>query len=308
MSKIFSFCNQKGGVGKTTSAINIATVLAKSGVKVLVIDIDSQGNATSGFGVEKPDMEFTSYQLFVENSNPKEVIKKTEIENLDLLASNQDLSGAELEILNRDRREYILKSSLEILRNDYDFIFLDCPPSLGLITINALTASTYAIIPLQCEYYALEGLGQLLRTIELVRKNLNPGIEIGGVVLTMADFRTNLTQQVIAEVRNYFKDKVFEAIVPRSVKLSEAPSFGKPAVLYDPSSRGSKAYQLVAQEFEKRFLNRMEGWRNEMIHEVTEQDDNLRKAALEAMRKAEEEQKNHANKNAGPHGDQKETM
>ena len=253
MKNIFSFCNQKGGVGKTTSVINIGASLAKSGFKVLIIDMDSQANATSGLGEEKPSMESTTYQLLVENSDPKTLIRKTQYQNLDIIPSGPDLSAAELDLINRDRREYQIKEKLAPLSADYDFIFIDCPPSLSLLTINALVSSDYIIIPLQCEYYALEGLSQLLQTYHLVHSNLNSEIEIGGVLLTMADTRTNLTEQVIQEVRGYFKEKVFETIIPRTVKLSEAPSFGKPAVFYDPSNRGSKNYTAVAKEFVARF-------------------------------------------------------
>ncbi len=254
MKKIFAFCNQKGGVGKTTSVVNISAALAEKGYKVLVIDLDSQANATSGLGEEKPSThESTAYQLIVENSEVSELVKKTSIENLSIIPANTDLSGVELELISRERREYALKSRLEALRASFDFILLDCPPSLGLLSINALTASDALIIPLQCEYYALEGLSQLLSTYQLVHEKLNPDLEIGGVILTMADFRTNLTQQVIEEVKNYFKEKVFEAVIPRTVKLSEAPSFGKPAIIYDPSNRGSKNYLLVAKEFVSRF-------------------------------------------------------
>lgn len=253
MGNIFSFCNQKGGVGKTTSVINISTCLAKKGWKVLILDMDSQANATSGLGQPKPDYEFTTYQLLVENSDPAQLVRKTDFENLFIIPSCPDLAGAELELLQRERREFILKGRIAGLAKEYDFVFIDCPPSLGMGTINSLVASNYIIIPMQCEYYALEGLSQLLATFQLVQKNLNPELEIGGVLLTMADFRTNLTQQVIEEVKNYFKDKVFETVIPRSVKLSEAPSFGKPAVLYDPSNRGSKSYAEVAGEFAKRF-------------------------------------------------------
>ncbi len=253
MKKVFSFCNQKGGVGKTTTVINIATLCAKEGYKSLIIDMDAQANATSGLGIEKPAIELTTYQLLVENSDPAGLVQKTNIENLDIIPSNVDLSGVELELINLEGREFRLKTQLEKLREAYDFIFIDCPPSLGLVTINALCASNYIVIPLQCEYYALEGLSQLLRSYQLVQQGLNPELEIGGVVLTMADFRTNLTQQVIEEVQTYFKDKVFGTIVPRSVKISEAPSFGKPAVLYDPHNRGSKAYFEVAKEFIRKF-------------------------------------------------------
>ena len=253
MGKIFSFFNQKGGVGKTTSVINIATVIAGKGKKVLLIDLDSQGNATSGVGVEKNENESTAYQLLVENSDPNASIKKTSIENLWLIPSNAHLAGAEMHLISQEKREFILREQLKKISNAYDYILLDCPPSLGLISINALTSSGYIIIPLQCEYYALEGLGQLLNTYQLVKKNLSADLELGGVILTMADIRTNLTQQVIEEVRNYFKEKVFQSVIPRSVKLSEAPSFGKPAVIYDPQNRGSQAYAELGKEFLMRF-------------------------------------------------------
>ena len=253
MGKIFSFFNQKGGVGKTTSVINIATVLAGLGKKVLLIDLDSQGNATSGLGIEKNENESTAYQLLVENAEPSASIKPTSIENLWIIPSNAHLAGAEMHLISQEKREFILRERLAKISSEYDYILLDCPPSLGLISINALTASGYIIIPLQCEYYALEGLGQLLNTYQLVKKNLSPDLELGGVILTMADVRTNLTQQVIEEVRNYFKEKVFQSVIPRSVKLSEAPSFGKPAVLYDPHGRGSQAYTELGKEFLARF-------------------------------------------------------
>ena len=253
MGKIFSFFNQKGGVGKTTSVINIATVIAGFGKKVLLIDLDSQGNATSGVGIEKNENESTAYQLLVENSDPMESIKKTAIENLWIIPSNAHLAGAEMHLIGQEKREFILREQLKKIADEYDYILLDCPPSLGLISINALTSSSYIIIPLQCEYYALEGLGQLLNTYQLVKKNLSADLELGGVILTMADIRTNLTQQVIEEVRNYFKEKTFQSVIPRSVKLSEAPSFGKPAVIYDPHNRGSLAYAELGKEFLIRF-------------------------------------------------------
>ncbi len=258
MKNIFSFCNQKGGVGKTTSVINIGASLANSGFKVLIIDMDSQANATSGLGEEKPSIEFTTYQLIVENVNSAELVRKTQYENLFIIPSGPDLSAAELELISKERREYTLQEKLRKISQDYDFVFIDCPPSLSLLTINSLVASDYLIIPLQCEYYALEGLGQLIQTYQLVYTNLNPDLEIGGVILTMADFRTNLTEQVIEEVRGYFKEKVFQTVIPRSVKLSEAPSFGKPAVYYDPSNKGSKSYKNVAREFIKRFKSSTE--------------------------------------------------
>ena len=254
MKNVFSFCNQKGGVGKTTSVINIAATLAQEGKKTLIIDMDSQANATSGIGEEKPsDLQFTAYQLFVDNFDPNTIIRKTSIENLHLIPSSPELSGVELDLVNSEEREFQLKKAVDRFRDEFDYVLIDCPPSLGLLTINTLTAADQLIIPLQCEYYALEGLGQLINTFSLVQKNLSPGLEVGGVILTMADFRTNLTQQVIEEVRNFFKDKVFNTIVPRSVKLSEAPSFGKPAVIYDPHGRGSQSYKQLAQEFLSRF-------------------------------------------------------
>lgn len=253
MKKIFAFCNQKGGVGKTTSAVNLATLAALAGYKTILIDMDSQGNATSGVGVDRDTVESTSYQLLVDNLAPKDIKKATSIKNLDIIPANTDLSGAEIDLVNADRREFVLSTKLAALKEEYDFIFIDCPPSLGLITINCLVASDCVIIPLQCEYYALEGLGHLLKTYNLVKTNLKNNLEIGGVILTMADFRTNLTQQVIEEVRAYFKDKAFQSVVPRAVKLSEAPSFGKPAVLYDPQNKASKSYEALSREFFTRF-------------------------------------------------------
>lgn len=254
MKNIFAFCNQKGGVGKTTSVINIATLLGIKGYKVLLIDMDSQANATSGLGEEKPGIESTTYQLLVDNSNLEGLIRKTQWENLSLIPSSYDLSGAELELIHLEQREFQLKKNLSQLQSQFDVILIDCPPSLGLVTLNSLVASNYVIIPLQCEYYALEGLGQLLHTYQLVQTKLNSELEIGAVLLTMADMRTNLTQQVIQDVKEHFKDKVFESIIPRSVKLSEAPSFGKPAVAYEPQSRGAQAYFSAAEEFEAKFL------------------------------------------------------
>ncbi len=253
MGKIYSFFNQKGGVGKTTTVINIATVLASNGKKVLIIDLDSQGNATSGIGLEKNESELTAYQLLVENAEPSAAVRATAIENLFAIPSNAHLAGAEMHLITQEKREFVLSNQLKKISGDFEYIFLDCPPSLGLISINALTASSYIVIPLQCEYYALEGLGSLLNTFQLVKKNLNSEIELGGVVLTMANFSTNLTKQVVDEVRNYFKEKVFTTVIPRSVKLSEAPSFGKPAVIYDSHNRGSQAYVEIGKEFLARF-------------------------------------------------------
>jgi len=251
--KIFSFCNQKGGVGKTTSAINLAAALSIKGRKVLLIDMDPQGNATSGLGEEKRRDTPTIYQVIVNGVQISEAIIPSKVENLSLIPSNSDLSGAEIELISLSEREYRLLKSVENIRDMFEYIIIDCPPSLGLLTINSVTASDYIIIPLQCEYYALEGLGQLLETHYRVKRNLNPELELGGVLLTMADFRTRLTEQVIKEVRNYFREKVFETVIPRSIKLSEAPSFGKPGIIYDPSSRASISYINTAEEFIKRF-------------------------------------------------------
>ncbi len=250
---IFAFCNQKGGVGKTTSAVNIATCLAQSGHKILLIDLDPQGNATSGVGEDKNAVPTTIYPVMLGEQPLEGAIKTTAVPNLSLVPSNAQLAGAEVELISLSEREFQLSKAVGPVRDRFDFIFIDCPPSLGLLTVNALTASTFIFIPLQCEYYALEGLGQLLQTYQLVKKNLNPNLELAGVLLTMADFRTNLTEQVIKEVRDYFKEKVFSTIIPRSVRLSEAPSFGKPGVIYDPLSRGSKCYHDVAKEFEIMF-------------------------------------------------------
>jgi len=255
-TKIFSFCNQKGGVGKTTSAINLATGLAQRGHRILLIDLDPQGNSTSGLGVSKTGNLSTTYQLIVDNLDPRDAAIETGIKNLLIIPSNSELSGADIELISIDEREFRLSRSINKARADYDYILIDCPPSLGLLTVNALTASDLIIIPLQCEYYALEGLGQLLQVFTLVKEKLNPALEIGGVLLTMADFRTKLTEQVIQEVQTYFKEKVFKTVIPRSVRLSEAPSFGKPGIVYDPASKGSKCYQEVVNEFMERFPTR----------------------------------------------------
>ena len=298
MDKIFSFCNQKGGVGKTTTVTNLAALLALADQRVLLIDMDSQGNATSGLGVEKTNLEFTTYQLLVDNIEIEQAIKETSIKNLHIIPSNSDLAGAEIDLVNKMKREYMLQSKLEKVSDKYDFILIDCPPSLGLLSINALTASSYVIIPMQCEYYAMEGLSQLLNTYELVKKYLNSDLSIGGIVLTMVDFRTNQAQQVIEEVRNYFKDKVFESVIPRSVKLSEAPSFGKPAVLYDPNCRGSQSYVNFSEEFKKRFFDeKVEEVSSEEKNEETEGDENCSAVEGEELREESSEQKIILNRN-----------
>ena len=251
LGKIISVANQKGGVGKTTTAINLSTILAKKGKKVLMIDADPQGNATSGVGVDK-DSEYSVYDLLIdEDINTEDVIQNTSIRNLYICPSNINLAGAEVELVSIERREYRLKEKIGNLKNNFDYIIIDCPPSLGLITINSFTASDSVLIPVQCEYYALEGLGQLLNTIDLVKKHLNKDIQIEGALLTMFDIRTNLSNQVVKEVKKYFTDKVYKNVIPRNVKLSEAPSYGMPISIYDPRSKGAKSYERFVKEFMK---------------------------------------------------------
>ncbi len=250
MGKIVSIANQKGGVGKTTTAINLSTVLAKKNKKVLMIDADPQGNATSGFGLSK-NQQFSVYDVLIEDIEVENTLQKTNIKNLDICPSNINLAGAEVQLVGVEAREYRLKSKLDAVKNKYDFIIIDCPPSLGLVTINAFTASDSVLIPVQCEYYALEGLGQLMNTINLVKQHTNNSLSIEGALLTMYDVRTNLSNQVADEVRRYFNNKVYKNIIPRNVKLSEAPSYGLPITLYDPHSKGAKSYERFAKEFLK---------------------------------------------------------
>ena len=250
MSKIIAVVNQKGGVGKTTTAVNVSTILAKKGKKVLLIDSDPQGNATSGIGVDK-NTEKSIYDVIINDVDIKEAIVKSPIKNLFICPSNINLAGAEVELVSMLSREQRLKTKLEEIENDFHYIIIDCPPSLGLLTINAFVASNSLLIPIQCEYYALEGVGQLMNTVNLIKKQLNKELYIEGVVLTMSDDRTNLSKQVINEVKTYFKDNVYKTIIPRNVKLSEAPSYGMPITIYAPRSRGSKCYEKLTNEILK---------------------------------------------------------
>lgn len=250
MGKIVSVANQKGGVGKTTTSINLSTILAKKGKKVLMIDADPQGNASSGVGIDK-EVEESVYDILINDTEIPEIVRKTNIKNLFVCPSNINLAGAEVELVSVMSREYRLKEKLDLIKDEYDYIIIDCPPSLGLITLNAFTASDSVLIPVQCEYYALEGLGQLINTINLVKKHLNKNIEIEGALLTMYDIRTNLSNQVVKEVKKYFNDKVYKNVIPRNVKLSEAPSYGMPISVYDPKSKGAKSYDKFVKEFLK---------------------------------------------------------
>ncbi|MFO7295061.1 MAG: AAA family ATPase [Caldicoprobacter sp.] len=249
MSKVISIANQKGGVGKTTTNVNLSVCIAALGKKVLTIDIDPQGNTTSGLGIDKNNLGCSIYDVLINGVHARQAILHTKIENLDIIPSNIDLAGAEIEMVPMIARETILKKAIEPIRDEYDYIFIDCPPSLGLLTINALTASDKVMVPIQCEYYALEGLSQLMSTINIVKKNLNPSLELAGVVLTMFDARTNLSIQVVEDVKKHFRDKVYRTIIPRNVRLGEAPSHGVPIILYDPKCVGAVAYCELAEEF-----------------------------------------------------------
>jgi len=250
VGKIISVANQKGGVGKTTTTINLSTMLAKKGKKVLLIDADPQGNATSGVGAEK-EVEYSTYDILVSDVEMVQALEKTIIKNLSVCPSNISLAGAEVELVSMMSREQRLKTKLDEIKDNYDYILIDCPPSLGLITLNAFTASDSVLIPVQCEYYALEGLGQLLNTVNLVKKHLNKNLEVEGALLTMYDARTNLSNQVVKEVKKYFGDKVYKTVIPRNVRLSEAPSYGMPITEYDPRSKGAKTYEKFTKEFLK---------------------------------------------------------
>lgn len=250
--KIISVTNQKGGVGKTTSCVNIASYLADFGYRVLLIDMDPQGNGCSSVGVEVGKEGKTVYDILVGEAKASEVIYPSVQKNLDVIPSNVDLAGAEVDLVYVENREKVLKEALKEIGNSYDYAFIDCPPSLGLLTVNALTATDTIIIPIQCEYFALVGLGQLMNTVRLIKKHLNPDIEIEGVLLTMKDIRSNLVSQVGDEIKKYFGTKVFETFIPRNVRLAESPSHGRPILMYDPRSKGAQAYKSVAEEFLKR--------------------------------------------------------
>lgn len=250
MGKIISIANQKGGVGKTTTTVNFGTILAKKGKKVLIIDTDPQGNATSGLGIDK-DGDLSTYDLLITDIPAKDIIKDTAIKNLKISPSNMNLAGAEVQLVSMMSREQRMKEKLDIIKKQYDYILIDCPPSLGLITLNAFTASDSVLVPVQCEYYALEGLGQLLNTVELVRKHLNKNLYIEGALLTMYDIRTNLANQVVKEVKSFFQNKVYKTVIPRNVRVSEAPSYGMPITIYDPKSKGARSYEKFTREFLK---------------------------------------------------------
>ncbi|MBK8398441.1 MAG: ParA family protein [Leptospiraceae bacterium] len=248
MGKIISISNQKGGVGKTTTSINLSSFLASRGKKVLLVDIDPQGNAGSGLGLDINQIENTSYEVLIGDVSALEAIQKTGIENLSIIPSNINLSGAEIDLMSEERKEFRLKEALTAIRPRFDFIIIDCPPSLGVLTVNALCASDSVMITLQTEYFALEGLTQLMKIISLVQENLNTSLELEGVVLTMYDKRTNLANQVASDVREYFKEKVYKTMIPRNIKLGEAPSFGKPINFYDPEGIGAQSYKSLADE------------------------------------------------------------
>lgn len=248
MSKIIAITNQKGGVGKTTTSINLSAAIAETGKKVLVIDMDPQGNTTSGFGVNKNELENTVYELMLEEASVQECIIKDVAKNVSLLPSNVNLAGAEVDLLDKDDKQFILKKEIDYIESDYDFIIIDCPPSLNMLTINAMTTANKVIVPIQCEYYALEGVSQLIHTINLVKQRLNPELDMDGVVFTMYDARTNLSQQVVENVKTNLKHHIYDTMIPRNIRLAEAPSFGQPITEYDPKSTGAESYRALAKE------------------------------------------------------------
>ena len=256
MGRIISIINQKGGVGKTTTAVNLAAGIGICGKKVLLIDADPQGNSTSGYGINKKSAKTLSYDLFTTGAGAKDAVVKTEFKNVWVIPSTIDLAGAEIELINIKGRENQLKTAISLIKNDFDYIFIDCPPSLGLITVNALTASDSFLVPLQCEYYALEGLSQLIATVKQVKVSYNPELILEGVLLTMFDGRLNLTQQVVGEIKKYFANELYRTTIPRGVRLSEAPSYGRPIQYYDAKCKGAESYNDLAKEFIKRTKNR----------------------------------------------------
>ena len=252
MSRIIAIANQKGGVGKTTTAINLSSCLAEAGKKVLTIDLDPQGNMTSGLGVDKNELENTVYELMLDECSIKESMADTVVEGMKIIPSNVNLAGAEIELLGINEKEYILKNAVDYIRDDYDFIIIDCPPSLNMLTINAMTTADTVLVPIQCEYYALEGLSQLIHTVNLVRERLNPTLDIEGIVFTMYDARTNLSMQVVENVKDHLNQKVYKTMIPRNIRLAEAPSYGMPINLYDAKSAGAESYMALADEVIKR--------------------------------------------------------
>jgi chromosome partitioning protein len=253
LARVICIANQKGGVGKTTTTVNLASALSQIGRRVLIIDMDPQGNASSGIGIKRFEIQDANiYHVLVGEKDIKDVLNNTAIQNLSVIAANPDLVGAEIELVDMPQREYRLKSAIQTIQGDYDYIIIDCPPSLGLLTVNALSSADTFLVPLQCEYYALEGLSQLLNTAGIIKKNLNPNLKIEGIVLTMFDARNNLSHQVVQEIQSHFGDKVFRSIIPRNVRLSEAPSHGQSIITYDPKSIGAKKYQELAVELDER--------------------------------------------------------
>ena len=248
MGRVIAIANQKGGVGKTTTSINLSAALAEKGKKVLVIDTDPQGNTTSGFGIEKNELENTIYELLLGECSVQDCVIKDAYEGVAVIPSNVNLAAVEIELIDTDRREFILKKEIDWVRDDYDFVIIDCPPSLSMLTVNAMTAADSVLVPIQCEYYALEGLSQLIHTVNLVKERLNPELDMEGVVFTMYDARTNLSLQVVENVKSVLKQKIFDTVIPRNVRLAEAPSYGMPINKYDPKSAGAESYAALAEE------------------------------------------------------------